>query len=180
MEQVKTENDEELIIQAKADSQKFAPLYNRYHNTVFRFIFRRVEDFETASDLTSQVFIKAIQNIHQYQFKGFAFSSWLIRIGLNEISMYFRKNKGNRVISIETINAGEIMEALLRDKEDFKILENALAKLKEVELQLIEMRFFEEMSFKSIGEILEITENNAKVKTYRIIDKLKVLFKKLS
>ena len=49
--------------------------------------------------------------------------------------------------------------------------------LPEDELQLIEMRFFEKRSFKEIGEILEITENNAKVKTYRILEKLKKIIK---
>ena len=43
-------------------------------------------------------------------------------------------------------------------------------------MQLIELRFFEKRSFKEIGEILELTENNAKVKTFRAIEKLKQLF----
>ena len=48
--------------------------------------------------------------------------------------------------------------------------------MKEKDMQLIEMRFFEKRSFREIGEILEITENNAKVKTFRAIEKLKQLF----
>ena len=52
-------------------------------------------------------------------------------------------------------------------------LMNLLHTLEEEALQLIEMRFFEEMSFKEIGYILEITENNAKVRTYRLLDKLR-------
>jgi RNA polymerase sigma-70 factor (ECF subfamily) len=45
--------------------------------------------------------------------------------------------------------------------------------LNQDELQFIEMRFFEDRSFKEIGMILNITENNAKVKTYRILDKIR-------
>ncbi|MBL7885021.1 MAG: sigma-70 family RNA polymerase sigma factor, partial [Bacteroidia bacterium] len=52
-----------------------------------------------------------------------------------------------------------------------------ISELPEDELQLIEMRFFEKRAFKEIGEILNITENNAKVKTYRIIEKLKKIVK---
>jgi RNA polymerase sigma-70 factor (ECF subfamily) len=48
--------------------------------------------------------------------------------------------------------------------------------LKENELQLIEMRFFEKRSFREIGEILDLTENNAKVKTFRALAKLKKKF----
>ena len=57
-----------------------------------------------------------------------------------------------------------------------KILFRALGKLKEEPLQLIEMRFFERRSFKEIGEILNITENNAKVKCFRALEKLKKYF----
>ena len=45
--------------------------------------------------------------------------------------------------------------------------------LKETDLQLIELRFFEQRPFKEIAEILDITESNAKVKTYRILERLK-------
>ncbi|CAN0515061.1 unnamed protein product, partial [Phaeothamnion confervicola] len=52
-------------------------------------------------------------------------------------------------------------------------LQSTLEKLSEQELYLIELRFFEELSFKEIGEILSITEVHAKVKTYRTLDKLR-------
>jgi RNA polymerase sigma-70 factor (ECF subfamily) len=50
--------------------------------------------------------------------------------------------------------------------------------LKEGQLQLIEMRFFEKRSFREMGEILDLTENNAKVKTFRALVKLKELYSK--
>ena len=52
-----------------------------------------------------------------------------------------------------------------------------ISRLKENEIQLIELRFFEKRSFKEMGDILEIKENNAKVKTFRVVQKLKNLFK---
>jgi RNA polymerase sigma-70 factor (ECF subfamily) len=54
----------------------------------------------------------------------------------------------------------------------------ALKALTEEQLLLVEMRFFEKKSFSEIGEILSISENNAKVKLYRSLDKLKPLLKK--
>ena len=57
------------------------------------------------------------------------------------------------------------------------LLVQALDGLKGHELDLIEMRFFEQRSFREIAELLDMTENNAKVKTYRILERLK---KKLS
>lgn len=51
-----------------------------------------------------------------------------------------------------------------------------LQRLSEDELQFIQLRFIEERPFKEVAEILEISENYAKVKTYRVLDKMKRLF----
>jgi RNA polymerase sigma-70 factor (ECF subfamily) len=58
-----------------------------------------------------------------------------------------------------------------------RLLLHALSALKKHELNLIELRFFEKRSFKEIGELQNITENNAKVKTFRALEKLRTLFK---
>ena len=57
-------------------------------------------------------------------------------------------------------------------------LATAIAELDEDDLQLVEMRFFEKRAFKEIGEILEITENNAKVRLYRVLERLKKILTK--
>ncbi len=57
--------------------------------------------------------------------------------------------------------------------EERNFLVELLNELDEAEVQLLELRFFEQRPFKEVAYILEITENNAKVKTYRILDKLK-------
>jgi RNA polymerase sigma-70 factor (ECF subfamily) len=54
----------------------------------------------------------------------------------------------------------------------------AMQNLDEHEIQLLELRFFEKRSFSEVGAILGITENNSKVKVYRILDKLKGILKK--
>jgi RNA polymerase sigma-70 factor (ECF subfamily) len=61
--------------------------------------------------------------------------------------------------------------------EDHKLLMLALSKLQESEMQLIELRFFEERSFAEVALIAGITENHAKVKVYRILSKLKLILK---
>ncbi|MFT6283238.1 MAG: RNA polymerase sigma-70 factor (ECF subfamily) [Salibacteraceae bacterium] len=59
-----------------------------------------------------------------------------------------------------------------------KKLFRCLSVLKDDDLQLIEMRYFEKRSYREIGEIIEITENNAKVRTFRALERLKKLFMK--
>ncbi len=160
---------------AQGNPALFRPIYNRYFEQVFRFIHRRTADEDLSADLCSQVFLKAMQRLGEYVFKGVPFSAWLFRIASNEVSQHFRQNKAGRVVSIEEVHMGEVMDEI--DEEDNEVLRKKLLTvlndLNELDLQLIEMRFFEQMPFKEIAEIAGMTENNAKVKVYRILERLK-------
>lgn len=168
------------VQQAKKDPEFFAPLYKKYHEQIFRYVYQRMDDEETAFDVTSQVFMKAIKNIHRYEFRGVPFSSWLYRIAKSELYQSFRDKKAERTVNIETVHVFNMIEEFEEDEneENKQKLIKCIAKLKEEEVQLIELRFFERRSYKEIGEILEITENNAKVKSFRAVEKLKKIFNK--
>lgn len=168
-------NEEEQIRLAKKDPARFDMLYNRYHGQLFLFILKRVETETEAADITSQVFLKALLNLSRYRFQGVPFASWLYRIARNEISRMFSSRRITAVVSIESTGICEMI-AEMEEKEEEEKYNDILKTLKilhEEELELIELRFFEKRPFKEIGEILGITENNAKVKTYRVLDKLK-------
>ena len=172
--------EEELswIRRAQKDPESFGPLYKKYHEQIFRYIYQRMDDEEQAFDVTSQVFMKALNNLHKYEYRGVPFSSWLYRIAKSELYQSFRDRKAERTVNIESYQLFEMIDEIEEDNSEMnkKRLFVSLAKLKEKDMQLIEMRFFEKRSFKEMGEILEITENNAKVKTFRAIEKLKQLF----
>jgi RNA polymerase sigma-70 factor (ECF subfamily) len=87
----------------------------------------------------------------------------------------FRDRKAIRTVNVDDIHLSEMIEEMDEDEreERKRKLYNSLKKLKETDLQLIEMRYFEKRSFREIGEILELTENNAKVKCFRALEKLK-------
>lgn len=165
---------------AKKNPAKFAVLYDKYYEQIFRFIYQRLDDKEQAFDATQQVFVKALENLHKYEFRGVPFASWLYRIASSEVNNLFRSQKAQRTVNIDSVSIYGIIEEIQESKiEEYhdKIVAIIAENLEEDELQLIEMRFFEKRSFKEMGEILEITENNAKVKTYRILDKLKKIIK---
>ena len=173
-------NEQSVVEAAKTDPVKFAVLYDKYYEQIFRFIYQRVDDKELAFDATQQVFIKALESLHKYEFRGVPFASWLYRIASSEVNNLFRSQKAQRTVNIDSVSIYGIMDEIQESKiEEYhdKIVSIIAEQLEEAELQLIEMRFFEKRSFKEIGEILEITENNAKVKTYRVLDKLKKIIK---
>lgn len=167
------------ITRAQANPAHFGILYERYYKPVFLFLYRRTDDEDLTADLTSQVFLKAMTYLHKYQYKGLPFSSWLFRIAINEMNMFFRSSKNQRSLSIEDESLDRITEELGEEEKEEKIemLLKGIQELALEEVQYIELRFFEDRSFKEIGDIMNITENNAKVRTYRILDKIKKLIR---
>lgn len=170
------------VKRAKEDPRAFEPLYKKYYEQIFRYVYQRMDDKELAGDITSQVFLKALNNLHRYEFRGVPFASWLYRIAKSELYQSFRDKKAQRTVNVESMHVFEMIEEWEEDHSDQnrKILLKVIGQLKEEEVQLIEMRYFEKRSFREIGEILEITENNAKVKSHRVVQKMKRLFLKVA
>ena len=167
-----------LIEKAKMNPQFFAPIYSKYYDSIFRYIYKRVDEQEAAFDITSNVFTKALAALNKFEFRGVPFSSWLFRIAKSELYQSFRDKKASRTVNIDMVTIVQIVDDFCDDQSETnrqKLLQS-LKLLKENELKLIEMRFFEKRSFREIGEILDLTENNAKVKTFRALIKLKKKF----
>ena len=174
---------DEEVVQIKAaiaDPQAFGVLYDKYYLRIYRYIFQRVEDEDTAADVTSVVFSKALFSLSKYQFRGVPFSAWLFRVAQNELNQLFRKNKVQKVVNIPLENLAQIAEDAAEENLEERIekLKKAMKNLSEDELELVEQRYFENRSYKEMSEILDMEENNARVKTFRVIQKLKNLLTK--
>ncbi len=171
-------NEAKIIEAAKTDHKYFAPLYERYFHQIFLFVLKRVGDESLCGDLTSQVFFKALTKIKSYKNMGYPFSAWLYRIAINEVNMHFRKNNKHQVVEVKDsdvkVMMKEIDEVEDADAKLKRVLQH-LGSMSETDQKLIELRFFDKCSFKEIGLILDISEGNAKIKTYRALDKLKKL-----
>ena len=166
----------DLIERAKKNPEHFETLYNAHFKTVFLFVLKRVGDKNDTADITSQVFLKALSNLKRFKHLGAPFSSWLLKIAHNETLYYFRKTAKQRAVMISKDDITNVKEEEGFDLENlYGKLSMALQELRTEALQLIELRFFEQRPFKEIAVILGITENNAKVKTYRAIDQLRKL-----
>ncbi|MBA4055185.1 MAG: RNA polymerase [Marivirga sp.] len=175
------QDEESLILKSQADPEAFKPLYEKYFKRIFLFIHHRIGEKALSADITSQVFLKALLNLNKFSFRGLPFSAWLFRIALNECNDFFRKSKRHRLVTMEEGMVDHLYEELTAETrlEDLRQrLPFILEKLDADELQIIELRFFEQRPFKEVADILGITETYAKVKVYRILDKMKKLFLK--
>lgn len=172
--EIKAEYD--ILVKAKRNPKFFAPLYEKYYDPIFIFINKRVDNEEATADLTAMVFYKCLQKIEKFECRGLPFSAWLFKIAINEINLFFRAQKSlARSVSLQDKH----IDILFEEMECFpgparnEIVTKLLSSLSSDDVQFLELRFFESRSFKEMGYLLGLTEVNAKIKTYRILKKLK-------
>lgn len=164
-----------LIQEAQQQPAAFRPLYERYFESIFRFVFRRTNDEHLTADLCSQVFLQALQKLPQYTYRGVPFSAWLYRIAMNEVAMHYRREKRQRVVGFDEAPMDTLIDELQKgdDLPPLQPVLDALDQLKEVDMQLMELRYFEQRPYREIAQILDMTENNAKVRVHRILERLR-------
>lgn len=168
----------EEIQAAQGDPRRFQPLYTRYYERIFRYLLRRCEDEATAADLCSQVFLKALRQLGKYQYRGLPFSAWLFRIASNEINLHYRQHQRRRVVSAdlslyrELADEGVDQEAIDQEERE-AALRSLLRTLSADDLNLVELRFFEQRPFAEIAELLDVSEATAKMRTYRLLGRMK-------
>lgn len=170
-------SESEVIELAKKDAYYFGQLYEQYFEQIYRFTFKRLGgNEEVAGDLTQQTFIKAMANLDRYEDRGLPFCSWLYRIAQNEVSMFFRAQKKSQTVDIDertfkSLCSETNLDGYMSMEEQEKLVE-LLNEMEQEHLDLIELRFFQGLSFKEIADIYTITEPNAKMRVYRILEKL--------
>ena len=173
----KNMTDAELVAAAKQNPDAFGGLYERYFEQIFIFIFKRVQDEAASGDVCQKTFMKAMANIGRYEERGAPFTAWLYRIASNECNLFFRAQKKMMTVQVEDRHVKEMMIEIkignLESESDQDKLIKVLSNLKPEQAEIIELRFFMEYSFKEIAEFYAITEANAKMRLYRILDRVK-------
>ena len=181
-----TFEEKQLIEAAQANKTTFVELYDLNFEKIHRFIRSRVSDQELAQDLTSETFIKALENINKYTYTGKPFSAWLYRIAINNINEHFRKNKKqHEIMERKWQEIGDKFDSAdlgLKNEEEaqaqlaqIKDLNQSLQKLKPHEHDIITLKYYEDLSYKEIAETLNITISNVGVKLTRALNKLSQL-----
>jgi len=178
---------EEAIAKAKKNNQKaFNFLLDEFWDYVYGFQLKRIENENDAEDITIQTFSKAFDKIDKFDEK-YAFKTWLITISKNIHIDLLRKEKSS-IKSKITDSEDDKVYRVLDDSptpEDKLITEQNLAKLlrdikklKPHYQEVINLRFFQELSYAEISEELNEPMNNVKVKLLRAKKLLAAIIKK--
>ena len=151
-------SESDLVQRAVSGEQDaFATLYDAYIEQIYRFIYFRVGDGQTAEDLTSQVFLKAWDKLSSYQIRGLPFSAWLFRIARNSVIDYYRTFKETTPLEPDVIArpdpAADVDEKVERrlEAEEVRL---ALQHLTEDQRQVLTLRFIEGLSTEEVAQVI--------------------------
>jgi len=165
--------DEGLVENARTEASAFATLYDRHVKAIYRYLYSKVGSPADAEDLTSQVFLAALESLHHYP-SGAGFRAWLFGIARRKTADFYRKRKAMAPL-YEVADLPAATESLLvqiTHGQSLQMLARLIARLQEDEQELLRLRFAGELSFAEIAGLLEMRESAVKMRLYRLIERL--------
>ncbi|MFD2891631.1 RNA polymerase sigma factor [Flavobacterium chuncheonense] len=157
------------------DQVAFTFLLDFYWNEVYGFMLKRTQNEADAEDIVIETFSKAFDKINNYNTE-FGFNTWLIAIAKNVHIDMLRKKKSSLFIDINDENDSHAFNVIddspsaeddLITKQNLSQLLNCIKQLKAPYQEVIQLRYFQEMSYQEIADFLEEPLNNIKIKILR-------------
>jgi RNA polymerase sigma factor (sigma-70 family) len=162
------------------DQKAYAELMQRYKDSVFFMLLKMVNNKDDAEDLTIEAFGKAFKRLAQYT-PSYAFSTWLFKIASNNAIDYLRKKKLRNNFSLDNQMKGDDgdtygfelksdvldPEETVIKKQKIKLLREVVDKLKPRYKDLIQFRYFEELSYEEISTKMDIPIGTVKAQLFR-------------
>lgn len=161
-------------------NEDFEHIYDENYSKIYNYVYYRLLNKESTEDAVSEIFFKALENIHGFDAKRASVSTWLFKIASNTVNDYFRKTKKSVHISIEYAELSDgdmVCENIIADEDTQKLYE-CLKALDDRMRTVIALRYWGGLSYAEIAEQTGITEKNAGVILSRAIVKLRKLFEK--
>lgn len=172
--------EEQIIEASKKDLGQFEYLYNKYYESIFKYVYHRVGSENETADIVSKIFMNAMNALHKYECRGLPFGAWLFKIASNEIKKHFRGNKQN-MLCLEEQKLEDLWTCGEVDNDDYKIelIRKLIEHLSDEEITILQMKYFEDRNFKEIAQLLNKKESTIKMRMYRSLNKLKDLYKEI-
>ena len=166
------------MTQAKSDPGAFTRLYLRHYDAIFRYCAHRLFERTTAEDITSEVFLKMVENFHGFDGNEKQFRNWLYRIATNAVNEHIRKTTRRSAILTwvwqGSSKPGIDDSAAADESQDNQaVIKKALLMLKPDEQAIVTMRFFENLKPEEIAEVVGASASTVRSQLSRAMEKLR-------
>lgn len=150
----------------------FSELLDVYQERLYWHIRKIVQTHENADDVLQNTFIRIYKSIANFQQKS-ALHTWMYRIAYNESIRFLEKNNKKKYDNIDEVSSSNL-EVLFEDEyfdgdEIQKKLNTIIAGFTEKQKRVFQMKYFDDLSFRQISEILEISESTLKSTYYTCV-----------
>ncbi|MDE7462646.1 MAG: sigma-70 family RNA polymerase sigma factor [Muribaculaceae bacterium] len=164
--------DERLVkAYAQGSNEAFDALLKRHQDRVFNYIIRIVKNEDLANDIFQETFVKAILTIKQGRYtENGKFPAWISRIAHNLIIDYYRQEKSENLQStdledVDILNRKDLCEATIEDliinDQILNDVKSLIQELPELQREVLQMRYYQNLSFKEIAEKTGVSINTA-------------------
>lgn len=173
------QEEKKLVTEAQQSAEGFGKLYDYYFPKVYAFVASKVGSKSDAEDLTSEIFMKVLENIHGFEWRGIPFGGWLFRIARNTLNTYYVHNAKTSTKDIDEVYG------LSEDEEKVSPHKNAarselaekvrdvLNGLPEREMTVVQLKFFAQLNNREIVHATGLSESNVAIILFRTLRKIK-------
>jgi RNA polymerase sigma-70 factor (ECF subfamily) len=154
------------------DSEGFAALVSRYERPVYNLAFRMLGDREDARDVAQTAFLKALENLQQFDPK-FRFFSWLYRIAMNEaLDLIGRRGRQTELTDVHAADDDLLRDATAADLG--ALVRGALDGLNPEHRAVLVLRHYQDLSYEQIAEVLELPDSTVKSRLFEARERLRL------
>ncbi len=170
-------SDDALITRGqRGDVNAIGRLYDRHRESIFRYLWIRLDDQQLAEDLTGDVFMRMLDALPRYQLQGLPFRAWLYRIAHNLLIDHFRKLNHQVTVPLEVVENQEASDDPDRAVEQILLserLQAALMNLEPTQCDVVALRFLVGLSLHETALTLGKTESAIKALQHRGLSSLR-------
>jgi len=163
----------------EGDQKAYAELMKNYRDALYYMLLKMTNNPNDAEDLTLEAFGKAFKNLHQYT-PDYAFSTWLFKIASNNCIDFIRRKKKRQNTIDQYVDGedhgdgsgnipskGPDPEEKFIKKQKIHLMREVIDKLKPHYRTLIELRYYRELSYEEISEMLSLPLGTVKAQLFR-------------
>ncbi|MGI8847256.1 MAG: RNA polymerase sigma factor [Candidatus Dormibacteria bacterium] len=169
------EEERQLVLAAQRDRADFAPLYERYVDQIFAYVFTLTRERELSEDVTAATFAKAIEELPRFEWRGVPYSAWLYRVASNQVARGKRR-PGWLELDAHTASEDGVPPDIVEGLERAEGVRAAVAQLPDDQRQAVVLRFAGDLRNREIAEIMNRSEGAVKLLTFRALTSLRKRF----